>query len=231
MIEEHDDGLRSSTRRARVQQVTDSGSQQLVNLTGLKNEAPQKIWRPQDFGFTSNPPQNSDGIIDQMGSRSDRTFYRDGGHQNFRPKNTPSGCSALFNQFGDIIRVFQNSADVVHQKQVNIRVGHGYNAGNSGDSGTPSTQVDDQSSKDTKTISLVATTSNIVITFDKATVTLNESSATVAFDDASITLQSGLITHAAPKVVIASDEVHLGADGGTLIGLCGGGCATKVFAI
>ncbi len=25
-------------------------------------------------------------------------------------------------------------------------------------------------------------------------------------------------------------EVHLGDDGGTLVGLCGGGCATKVYA-
>lgn len=215
MIEEHDDGLRSSTRRARVQQVNDSGSQQFVDLTGLKKEAPKKIWRPQDFGFTSNPPQNSDGIIDQMGSRSDRTFYRDGGHQNYRPKNTPAGCAALFNQYGDIVRVFQNSADIVHQKQVNIRIGHGYNAGQSGDSGTPSTSVDDQSSQDTKTISIVATTSGVTITFDNT----------------SVALQEGLATITAPKVVVASNEVHLGADGGTLIALCGGACATKVYAV
>jgi len=209
---EHDDGLRSSTRRARVVQVDDSQSQQRVDLKGLKNELPKKIWRPQEFGSTSVPPSDCDGVMVQMGSRSDRTLYYDGGHEKYRPKNTPEGCKAIFNMYGDIVRVFKDSADVVHQKQINIRVGHGYHAGQSSISGNG---IDDASDQDTTTISIVATTSGLTITFGNT----------------SIAMQSGLITMTAPKVVVKSDQVHLGDDGGTLIGLCGGGCATKVFAV
>jgi phage gp45-like len=230
MIEEHDDGLRSSTRRARVVKVDDSRSQQFIDLSGLKNEMPKKIWRPQDFGYTSVPPKDSDGIIDQMGSRSDRTFYRDGGHEKYRPKNTPGGCAAIFNQYGDIIRVFKDNADVVHQKQINIRIGHGYAAGQSGDSGTSSTAIDDQSSKDTTTISFVATTSNIVVTFDKAKITWDGSQLRAEYDNTSAEFASGQITLTAPKVVVAANQVHLGADGGLPVKLCDESCATKVFA-
>lgn len=212
---EHDDGLRSSTRRARVVKVDDRGSQQLVDLRGLKNEKPKKIWRPQDFGFTSNPPQDSDGIIDQMGSRSDRTIYRDGGHEKYRPKNTPSGCSALFNQYGDIIRVFKDSSDVVHQTAVNIRVGHGYNAGQNGNGNSQSTDIDDTKSKDTKAISIV----------------LNGDSIVVKFQDSSVKLEAGKATLTSPHVIVSSDRVDLGGEGGTLVGLCGGGCSTKVYAL
>jgi phage gp45-like len=173
MFDEHDDGLRSSTRRARIVKVDDSQSQQRVDVKGLKSEMPKKIWHAMPFGFTTNPPQDSDGVFDQMGSRSDRSLYFDAGHEKYRPKNTPSGCMAIFNQFGDIVRIFKDNADVVHQKQVNIRVGHGYNAGSSGDSGTPSTQIDDQQNKDTTTISIVLNGSAITLTYSGSTVTID----------------------------------------------------------
>ncbi|MGY3588087.1 phage gp45-like [Bradyrhizobium sp. USDA 4350] len=216
MLYEHEDGIRSTTRRSRVVKVDDSRSQQRIDLKGLKNEKPKKIWRAQDFGFTSNPPVDTDGVMIQMGSRSDRTVYLDGGHEKYRPKNTPEGCVALFNQYGDIVRVFKDNADFVHQKKVNIRIGHGYAAGQSGDSGNASTAIDDQSSQDTTNISIVLNAGD---------------SLTVTYDNASAKFQSGKITLTAPKTVIVSNEVHLGGEGGTLVGLCGGGCATKVYAL
>jgi phage gp45-like len=234
MYFEHDDGIRSTTRRARVVEVDDSKSQQKIDLKGLKNEKPKKIWRPQEFGSTSVPPADSDGVIVQMGSRSDRTLYYDGGHEKYRPKNTPEGCKAIFNMHGDIIRVFKDSSDVVHQSKINIRIGHGYNAGDSGEgqgSPTASGQPDDASAKDDKTISVVLNGDSVTVTYQKAKVTWQDASLTAEFDDTSIKMESGKITTTAPKVVVVSNEVHLGADGGTLIGLCGGGCATKVYAV
>jgi phage gp45-like len=209
---EHDDAVRSTTRRARIVEVDDSKSQQRVDLRGLKNEKPKKIWRPQDFGYTSNPPKDSDGIMEQMGGRSDRTVYRDGGHEKYRPKKTPEGCSALFNMHGDIIRVFKENADVVHQKKVNIRVGKGYAAG---ESGAPEGDTDDKSGEDATTIAIV----------------LDGDTITLTYDDSSVKIESGKITLTSPHVVVKSDHVDLGDEGGTPVGLCGGGCATKVFAV
>lgn len=233
---EHDDGMRVSTRRARIVKVKDSGSQQLVDLTVLKNEKPQKIWRPQEFGSTSVPPKDCDGVVVQMGSRSDRSLYYDGGHEKYRPKNTPEGCKAIFNMYGDIVRVFKDSADVVHQKKINIRIGHGYNAGQSGDGSTSgndqsSSQIDDASSKDTKTISVVMDGDAIVVTYQQGSVRMDANQVIATFADSSVKLESGKITHTSPHVVIKSDHVDLGDEGGMLIGLCGGGCATKVYAV
>jgi phage gp45-like len=236
---EHDDGMRVTTRRARIDKVNDKGSQQLVDFRGLKNEKPQKVWRPQDFGYTSVPPKDCDGVMIQMGSRADRTLYLDGGHQKYRPKNTPDGCTALFNMHGDIIRVFKDNADVVHQSKINIRIGHGYAAGQSGDSsasgsgigGAEGDQIDDTSDQDEKTISIVMDGDAVVITYQQGSVRLDDSQVIATYDDSSVKLESGKITHTSPHVVIKSERVDLGDEGGTLIGLCSGGCATKVYAV
>lgn len=157
-VYEHDDAIRVTTRRARIDKVDDGKSQQRVDIRGLKEEKPQKIWRPQDFGFSSNPPRDCDGLMIQMGSRSDRTLYLDGGHEKYRPKKTPEGGTVLFNHSGDIIRVFKKNLDVVHQKKINIRIGHGYKAGDSGEgaeAGEGDQGIDDESDKDGRTISVV----------------------------------------------------------------------------
>jgi hypothetical protein len=46
---------------------------------------------------------------------------------------------------------------------------------------------------------------------------------------ATITMTGDTVTITASKIIL-NGETHLGGSGGTLIGLCGGGCATKVFA-
>jgi phage gp45-like len=229
---EHDDGMRPTTRRARIVKVDDKKSQQLVNISGLKNEKPEKIWRPQPFGFTSNPPKDSDGIMMQMGSRSDRTLYFEGGHEKHRPKRTPTGGVALFNHKGDIIRVFPDHTDITHQKKINFRIGKGYkNDDNGANNDSNDTSEDDKSSEDTKTISVVMDGDKIVISFQQAKITWDENKLVSEFGDSKVTLESGKATMEAQHVVVKSPHVDLGDEGGTAIGLCGGGCATKVFAV
>lgn len=235
---EHDDGLRSTTRRARIVKVDDKKSQQRVDIRGLKNEKPKEIWRPQPFGYSSNPPKDSDGVMIQMGSRSDRTLYLDGGHEKYRPKNTPVGGSVLFNHTGDIIRVFKDNMEHVHAKKINIRIGHGYKAGESGDGQGDGgegegeeAQPDDESEQDEKTISIVMDGENIVVTFEQAKITWNEESLTAEFDDTSIKLESGKITAEAPHIVVKSEHVDLGDEGGLLVKRCDDSCATKVYAV
>ncbi len=175
---EHDDAIRSATRRARIVKVDDSQSQQLVDISGLKNELPRKIWRPQDFGFSSNPPPDSDGILQQMGSRSDRTLYRDAGHEKYRPKNTPQGGTVLFNHTGDIIRVFADNLDVVHSKQLNIRIGKGYNAGKS-QSPSGSTGPDDASQPGDTNISIVLTANDVTISMGGSSIQMTATNIVV----------------------------------------------------
>lgn len=235
---EHDDGIRVTTRRARIVKVDDEKSQQRVDIKGLKKERPEKVWRPQDFGFSSNPPEDCDGVMIQMGSRSDRTLYMDGGHEKYRPKKTPTGGTVLFDHEGNIIRVFPKHLDVVHKEKLNIRIGHGYKAGDSGEGGEDSggegggdEGEDDESDKDEKTISIVMDGDNIVASYQDTKVTWSEDSLLLEKGESSTKIESGKITHKAQHVVIESDRVDLGEEGGEPVGLCSGGCATKVFAV
>lgn len=203
MLYEHDDAQRSMIRRARIVKVDDSKSQQFVDLKGLKQEEPKKIFRPQDHGFSSNPPKDTEGVMIQMGGRSDRTVYFDGGHEKYRPKSTPEGGTVIYNHSGDVIRVFKDNLQAVHSKKIVHKIGKGNDVG----------QGDNLS--DSKNI----------------TITMQGDSIVINFQDTSFKLEAGKATVKGPVVLIDSPDVNLGGMGGTLIGLCGGGCATKVKAV
>jgi phage gp45-like len=204
---EGQEGLVASLRRATVKKTDDSGSQQMLKkVTGLKSETFEDMYRPQPHGFSSHAPENSEGVFLALGGRSDRLLALGFEHKKYRPKDTPEGGTVLYNHTGDIVRIFKDNLDAVHAKTINIKIGKGQDV-----SGETSAPAED----DGPTISIV----------------LNQSDVTVTFEDSSIKLESGKITHTSPHVVIKSDKVDLGDEGGTLIGLCGGGCATKVYAV
>lgn len=104
-IFEHEDAVRSILRRARVLKVDDSGSQQKLNLAGLKNEKPEEIVRILDHGFSSNPPAEGEGVTIHLGGRSDRMLFIGSEHKDKRPRNLPSGAVALYDADGKIIKL------------------------------------------------------------------------------------------------------------------------------
>lgn len=201
---EGQEGLIGSLRRATVQKTDDSGTQQILKkMTGLKTEAFSDVYRPQPHGLSSHAPEGSEGVFLALGGRSDRLLALGFEHKDHRPKDTPEGGTVLYNHTGDAIRVFKDNLDVVHSKLINIKIGKGYDKGKTADNSGQ------------KNISIVATTSAVTITFD----------------DTSVKLEGGKATVTSPHVVIKSDHVDLGDEGGQPVGLCGGGCATKVFAV
>jgi phage baseplate assembly protein V len=52
----------------------------------------------------------------------------------------------------------------------------------------------------------------------------------VKVGNSTVTIEPDQITYESSKHILKG-EVHLGDDGGTPVGLCGGGCATKVYAV
>lgn len=105
---EHDDAIRSMLRRSRLLKVDDSGEQQLVDLMNLAGDMPKKVYRPQDHGFSSNPPVNSEGWVAAMAGRSDKIVYIDGGHKDHRPRNLPIGGTALYDADGKILKIIKD---------------------------------------------------------------------------------------------------------------------------
>lgn len=214
-VGELDDAVRPTTRRVRIKKVNDKGTQQRVDLFGLKKEEPVKVWNTQPFGFSSNPPKDSDGIIHSMGSRSDRLVYRDAGHEKYRPKRTPEGGSVLFDYAGNIIRVFPEHTDVVNKEKINLRIGHGYKTGteDGGDqSGDGEDGEDDESDQDEKTISIVMDGEKITLEYDGSTVTIDDGHVVA---QAKTSFAGGV--DGGKWVVAKSGRVDLGVDspGGT----------------
>jgi phage gp45-like len=195
---EGQEGIIATLRRATVQQTDDSGTQQMLkNMTGMKSESFEDVYRPQMHGFSSHAPPGSEGMFLALGGRSDRLLALGFEHKDYRPKNTPVGGSILYNSTGDVIRVFSDRMEAFHTSTIRLSIGKGV-AGSDDSNCT------------------------IVMMADAVTVTRGQSS---------VKIEDAQITHTSPHVIINSAKVDLGAEGGLPVGLCGGGCATKVFAV
>jgi phage gp45-like len=205
---EHDDAMRSNLRRFRVVKVYDDGTQQLLDLSGLKNEKPERVWRPQQHGFTSVPPEDSDGYMVGMGGRSDRMLYIDGGHKKYRPRNMKPGDVALYDDKGNIFKVVEAGAALAHNKSFSFKVGKGQDVSDNDGSKDPSS--------DDVNISIVGTTDGIVITVQ----------------DCSIRWRPGRLNLVAPmQVVVESPDINLGGEGGIAVKRIDDSPATRVKAI
>lgn len=192
---------RNSAHRYQIKKVDDSGDIQMIDADGLTDESHTKIMRLYPHGFTSHSPDDAHMLALSLGGRRDLLVALGGEHHEKRPRNVEKGDSALYNAAGDVIRIFKKSLDIVHTGSIKLSIGNGVNG--KGGAG------------DNKDVTVVITDKNIKLTKGKSTVTIED----------------GKITHEADKVIIKSNHVDLGAEGGLPVGLCGGGCATKVFAV
>jgi phage gp45-like len=114
---EHDDMVRSVIRRARVMKVYDDGTQQKIDLAGLREERPEKIVRVLPHGFTSNPNREAEGVMIQLGGRSDRTLFFGGEHKDHRQKNLKEGQAVLYDDKGNVIFAKGNDGISVNAKK------------------------------------------------------------------------------------------------------------------
>lgn len=123
---EGQEGLIGSLRRATVQKTDDSGTQQILkNMTGLKSETFEDVYRPQMHGLSSHAPKGSEGVYLALGGRSDRLLALGFEHKDYRPKNTPEGGTILYNHTGDVVRVFKDQLEAYHTKTIKLSIGKG----------------------------------------------------------------------------------------------------------
>ncbi|WP_316224642.1 MULTISPECIES: phage baseplate assembly protein [unclassified Bradyrhizobium] len=101
---EGQEGLIGSLRRATVQKIDDSGTQQILKkMTGLKTEIFEDVYRPQPHGFSSHPPSGSEGLYLALGGRSDRLLGLGFEHKDFRYRNLPEGQAVLYDHKGNVV--------------------------------------------------------------------------------------------------------------------------------
>ena len=113
-----DDAVRAMIRRAKLVSLDDSGGQQMMGLAGLKGDSPRKVPRVQPYGFTSNPPADSVGVLLSLGGRSDRAMVIGVEHEAYRPRSLPGGATAIYDQFGSIVSLVEQEVRVVHAQKV-----------------------------------------------------------------------------------------------------------------
>lgn len=119
---ENNDGVLGTLRRALITAVDDSGDQQLVNLQALAKDFPQKIVRILPHGFSSNPPQNSEGVLKSLGGRSDRGMFIGGEHKQYRQKNLKPGNAVLYDDQGNIVFMQSGNGITVSAKKGQVVV-------------------------------------------------------------------------------------------------------------
>lgn len=226
---------RNQGHRYTIQKIDDSKEIQLVDGNGLADEQHTELMRLYPHGFSSHSVKDAHMLALGLGGRRDLLIAMGGEHHEKRPKNLPEGDTILYNAEGDAIRIFgKKTIDITHSTNIKLSIGKGLKDSSSGEGGGGeggSSQGKEAEAGEDKDVSMVFTEDDITLTKGEAVIKLTADNITLTFGSSVITLESGKITHEADHVVIKSPKVDLGEEGGTPVATCGGGCATRVFAV
>ena len=117
-----DDDIRMMLRRASLLSLDDSGTQQLLNLSGYKSDRPSGVPRVMDFGFASSPPAGADFLLVNAGGGGSRAMAIGGEHRDFRQANLGAGTAVLYDDKGNTIFAKGAGGIVVKAKEGKIVV-------------------------------------------------------------------------------------------------------------
>ncbi len=109
------DSSRVTLSRAELMETRDDGDFQLVTAKGMDSEVFRFAGRSMPFGFGSHAPPGSIGHVLSVAGRRDQAWLLGLEHPDHRRRQMPVGTTALYNQFGDIIKVFEHMVEVVTQ--------------------------------------------------------------------------------------------------------------------
>lgn len=231
---------RNSGHRYAIQKIDDSKEIQLVDGNGMADEQHTQIMRVYPHGFSSHSVKDSHMLAMGLGGRRDLLVALGGEHAEKRPKNLPEGDTILYNAEGDVIRIFKKTIDITHTKNIKLSIGKGLKdsgGGQGGDNGggqgsdSGGGKGKEAEAGEDEDVTMVFTKDDITLTKGESSIKLEADVITLTQGGSVVTIKDGEIKHKADHVIIESDHVDLGAEGGEPVGLCGGGCATKVFAV
>jgi phage baseplate assembly protein V len=111
---------RAQLLRAILATVDDSGSQQLMKLTGLAGQTIGEAVRSQPFGLTSVPPAGAEALILAIGGGMDRAHALGVEHPQHRPTGNPAGSTVLYDANGNAVSLVQSNIRIVSPGTVTI---------------------------------------------------------------------------------------------------------------
>lgn len=113
-------GIRMAFRGV-ITLVKAAGNVQLVQLNGLDGEKLQDNEYFQHYGFTSNPPVGSMGIVLPLGGKTAHGIVIATEHASYRLKGLASGETAIYTKNGDkIVIKLDGTIEVVASTKVQI---------------------------------------------------------------------------------------------------------------
>ena len=113
---------RHSSGRFSHDGVDDSGTEQYIDASGLDGEQFTKLMRIQHHGLTSTPPADAHYLGVSPGGARDRLYLIGGESPSARPKNTPSGATCLYDDKGNIIRMYTDNGIQIEAKNGDVYV-------------------------------------------------------------------------------------------------------------
>ena len=118
-----DDQVRTMIRRVTLEQVYDEEGQQRMKVRGLASETLDKVVRVQPYGFTSNPPKGSTGLLLALGGRADRAMLLGIEKDDLRPKAQTPGHVAIYDGDGQIVSLVEQTIRIKGASEIRAEVG------------------------------------------------------------------------------------------------------------
>jgi phage baseplate assembly protein V len=97
---------------ALIKSVEDGGKIQLLKLNMYQDETKDKVERIQEFGFTSNPPDDSEAVVLFIGGNRSHGIVVATDGSKYRIKNLERGGVALYNSNGDKVVLTKDKIEV-----------------------------------------------------------------------------------------------------------------------
>jgi phage gp45-like len=160
---------RNNSHRYIIGKIDDTGDIQTVDGEGLTGEKHTEMMRLYPHGFTSVSPKESHMMVVGLGNKRDQLLALGGEHPKYRHKNVAEGDSVLYNQNGDVIRIFKKQMDITHASNIKLSIGAGIT------NGAPGKDKDVTVTMDANHIVLTKGSSVVEITGD----TINITAATI----------------------------------------------------
>jgi len=122
----------NTTVRVRLDTVKDTESIQQIQAFGRSDErfgvGDYYVMRHQNYGFTTNPPQGSIGLLTALNGNPDAPIAHYVEHPDFRPRNTEVGASKMYGyQYNtDYIYIQQGVLTIKHHAKIRLESGSAY---------------------------------------------------------------------------------------------------------
>ena len=117
MSEEFFGAIKNLLRRVSSTKIDDTGTQQRVEMTGLKGEAFKNVVRLQPYGFSSVPPKGSEGVLLTQGGRSDRAHVLGLEHKDYRPVKRKDGEVVFYDLNGQEVYISKDGIKIIGGKK------------------------------------------------------------------------------------------------------------------